>query len=126
MSLEAIAALGASPTLGLTPTWGTTPTNGATPGIESLASATSLSFPAAVGAPSSAEGAFQPLLSALTQLNTDINAGEQGLQSVAVGDLDNLHQSMMNMEKVKLSMQLLLEVRSRALDAYQELIRMQV
>ncbi len=108
MSLAAVAALGA------------------TPGIESLASVASLAAPEAAGSAGGAQGAFQPLLSALTQLNTDINAGEQGLQSVAVGDLDNLHQSMMNMEKVRLSMQLLLEVRSRALDAYQELIRMQV
>jgi flagellar hook-basal body complex protein FliE len=72
------------------------------------------------------EGAFQPMLSALTQLNTDIVAGEKGLQNVALGDLDNLHQSVMGMEKVRLSMQLLLQVRSRALDAYQELMRMQV
>ncbi len=97
MSIEAIAALGA---------------HAAIPEIASVTPA--------------ATGDFQPLLSALTQLNTDINAGEQGLRSLAVGDLDNLHQSMMNMEKVRLSMQLLLQVRSHALDAYQELMRMQV
>jgi flagellar hook-basal body complex protein FliE len=108
MSVEAIAALGANS------------------GMASLSSITSLAAPEMVNAAPGTEGVFQPLLSALTQLNTDITAGEKGLQSVALGDLDNLHQSVMGMEKVRLSMQLLLQVRSRALDAYQELMRMQV
>ena len=108
MSVAAIAALGANR------------------GLESMASVPFLTAPEVANAAPAAEGAFEPLLSALTQLNTDINAGEKGLQSVALGDLDNLHQSVMNMEKVRLSMQLLLQVRSRALDAYQELMRMQV
>jgi flagellar hook-basal body complex protein FliE len=90
----------------------------------SVPAAAALEVPNAVA--SGAESAFQPLLSALTQLNTDINAGEKGLQNVALGDLDNLHQSVMGMEKVRLSMQLLLQIRSRAMDAYQELMRMQV
>ena len=104
MSIEALAALAASPEAALG----------------------SLAVPGGVNAVQGGEGAFQPLLSALTQLNTDIVAGEKGLQNVALGDLDNLHQSVMNMEKVRLSMQLLLQVRSRALDAYQELMRMQI
>jgi flagellar hook-basal body complex protein FliE len=108
MSIAAIASLGANPDMA------------------SLSSITSLAAPEVVNAAPGTEGVFQPLLSALTQLNTDITAGEKGLQSVALGDLDNLHQSVMNMEKVRLSMQLLLQVRSRALDAYQELMRMQV
>jgi flagellar hook-basal body complex protein FliE len=108
MSIEAITAVGASPEMA------------------SLSSIASLASPEGVSALQGTEGAFQPLLSALTQLNTDIVAGEKGLQNVALGDLDNLHQSVMGMEKVRLSMQLLLQVRSRALDAYQELMRMQV
>ena len=102
MSIEAISALSANSALA------------------------SVEVPEMVNAVRGTEGVFQPLLSALTQLNTEIVAGEKGLQSVALGDLDNLHQSVMNMEKVRLSMQLLLQVRSRALDAYQELMRMQV
>jgi flagellar hook-basal body complex protein FliE len=73
-----------------------------------------------------ASGAFDSMLAALNQLNGDLNAGEQALRSVAAGNLDNLHQSMMGLERVRLSLQLLLQVRSRALDAYQELMRMQM
>jgi flagellar hook-basal body complex protein FliE len=108
MSIEALAALGASPE------------------ASSLSSIGSLAVPEGMNAVRGGEGTFQPLLSALTQLNTDIVAGEKGLQNVALGDLDNLHQSVMSMEKVRLSLQLLLQVRSRALDAYQELMRMQI
>lgn len=108
MSIDAIGALAANPEMA------------------SLSSLTAVAIPQLTNVSESAPGAFQPLLSALTQLNTDIVAGEQGLRNVALGDLDNLHQSVMGMEKVRLSMQLLLQVRSRALDAYQELMRMQV
>jgi flagellar hook-basal body complex protein FliE len=85
-----------------------------------------LPAPQAIGPAAQPAGAFESLLSSLTQLNGDLNAGEQGLRNLAVGNIDNLHQSMMNMERVRLSLQLLLQVRSRALDAYQELMRMQV
>ncbi len=100
--------------------------------IESIAALGAQAVAGAYGSPEMAgikpvaADTFQPLLSALSQLNSDINTGEQGLRSLAVGDLDNLHQSMMSMEKVRLSMQLLLQVRNHALDAYQELMRMQV
>jgi flagellar hook-basal body complex protein FliE len=72
-------------------------------------------------------GAFQSMLSAVTQLNQELQTGEQGLQKMALGGgMDNLHQSLMGMERTRLTLQLLLQVRSRALDAYQELTRMQI
>lgn len=97
--------------------------------IAALAAETGISpivMPEAVGAAQHAAGTFESVLSALGELNGQLNAGEQAMRSLAVGDMDNLHQSMMNMERVRLSMQLLLQVRSHAMDAYQELMRMQV
>jgi flagellar hook-basal body complex protein FliE len=82
---------------------------------------------APVSAPASAGGAFQSMLSAIAELNQELQTGEQGLQKIALGGgMDNLHQSLMGMERTRLSLQLLLQVRSRALDAYQELTRMQI
>lgn len=77
---------------------------------------------------SSASGsAFQSMLSTLTELNQELQTGEQNLQKVALGGgLDNLHQTVMGMERTRLTLQLLLQVRSRALDAYSELTRMQI
>jgi flagellar hook-basal body complex protein FliE len=72
-------------------------------------------------------GAFQTMLSAVGELNQELQTGEQGLQKIATGGgLDNLHQAVLGMERTKLTLELLLQVRSRALDAYQELMRMQI
>jgi flagellar hook-basal body complex protein FliE len=113
MSLESIAALGAgtaAPELSRT---------GALPELGRAAAA----LPESSGSAS----AFQSLLSTLTELNQELHTGEQNLQKVALGGgLDNLHQTVMGMERTRLTLQLLLQVRSRALDAYSELLRMQI
>jgi flagellar hook-basal body complex protein FliE len=106
MSIESIAAVGAG--TGVLPT-------------------PELSAPLELSNSTTSGGAFQSLLSAVTQLNQELQTGEQGLQKTALGGgLDNLHQSLMGMERTRLTLQLLLQVRSRALDAYQELTRMQI
>ncbi len=53
-------------------------------------------------------------------------SAEQGLLGVASGQADSLHQVMIDLEQAKLSFQLLLQVRNRALEAYQEVMRMQI
>ena len=44
----------------------------------------------------------------------------------AAGEVASLHEVMIHMEETKLSFQLLAQVRNRLLDAYQEVMRMQV
>jgi len=106
MSIESLAAIGA--------------------GVASFATPELAAAQQIVGAPH-ATGAFQSMLSAIADLNQELQDGEQGLRKVALGGgMDNLHQSLMSMERTRLSMQLLLQVRSRALEAYQELTRMQI
>jgi flagellar hook-basal body complex protein FliE len=109
MSVEAVAALGSA--LSVSPPLAVDPELAVGPALTSAAPA---------------DSAFQSLLGALNQLNGELNAGEQALTAMASGTVDNLHQSMMGLEKVRLTLQLLLQVRSRALDAYQELMRMQI
>ena len=75
---------------------------------------------------SGAGGAFQSLLSAVNQVNSELVAGNQAVRSLALGNVENLHESMMTLEHAKLSLQLLLQVRNGVLDAYQELMRMQI
>ena len=106
MSVESIAALGT--------------------GVAALAPPELAGVPAITTAAPS-QGAFQSMLSAVTELNQELQTGEQGLQKLALGGgMDNLHQSLMGMERTRLTLQLLLQVRSRALEAYQELTRMQI
>lgn len=113
MSIESIAALGAG---------------AATSELNRTTALPELGRTAAALPESSASGgAFQSMLSTLTELNQELQTGEQNLQKVALGGgLDNLHHTVMGMERTRLTLQLLLQVRSRALDAYSELTRMQI
>jgi flagellar hook-basal body complex protein FliE len=43
-----------------------------------------------------------------------------------VGEQGNLHEVMIALEKAKLSFELILAVRNKSLEAYQELMRMQI
>jgi flagellar hook-basal body complex protein FliE len=71
-------------------------------------------------------GTFNSLLSSIEQLNGQLQASDQAVQNIALGEADNLHQVMMTMERTRLEFELALQVRNKALEAYQELMRMQV
>lgn len=45
---------------------------------------------------------------------------------MATRDITNLHQPMIDMEKAELALQFTLQVRNKILDAYQEIMRMQI
>jgi flagellar hook-basal body complex protein FliE len=62
----------------------------------------------------------------LSQVNEKLVAGEAGLQRLATGDAQNLHQVMIQLEESRLSFQLLMQVRARLLEAYQDVMKMQV
>ena len=66
----------------------------------------------------------------LGQMVTDVNA-KQGLAGAAVegvlsGQNVPLHQAMIAMEEASVSFQLMVEVRNKLLESYQELMRMQI
>lgn len=81
-----------------------------------------------------APGAVQPMAaqfdalvhSGLAGVNRALMQTETDAQRLAVGDVQNLHQVMIHMEEAKASFQLFLQVRNRLLDAYQEVMRMQI
>ena len=62
----------------------------------------------------------------LGSVNATVASAEHGVQQLAVGEATNLHEVMIHLEEAKLSLQLLAQVRNRLLDAYQEVMRMQV
>jgi flagellar hook-basal body complex protein FliE len=66
------------------------------------------------------------ILSGLEHLNGQMLAGETEVAKLALDPLDNLHHSVIGLERVRLSFELMLAVRNKVLDAYQELMRMQV
>jgi len=70
---------------------------------------------------------FSSLLGNLVQgVNAKQNAAAQALQDLQGGQNVSLHQTMITMEEASVSFQLMVEVRNRLLDSYQELMRMQV
>jgi flagellar hook-basal body complex protein FliE len=73
-----------------------------------------------------AASSFSTMLDRLSGLNEQLTSAEHDVQQLALGKTDNLHQVMIDMEQAKLQLDLLLQVRSKVLDAYQELMRMQV
>ncbi len=58
--------------------------------------------------------------------NQQINQADEKLREFALGKTDNLHQVMMSLEKAKTSFELVVEVRNRVLEGYQQIMRMQI
>jgi flagellar hook-basal body complex protein FliE len=56
-------------------------------------------------------------------LQTEAN---QAIQHLSVDGSVNVHQTMIAMEKANLSFRLMLQIRNKLVDAYQEVMRMQV
>jgi len=76
---------------------------------------------------SPAQSSFSSLLGQMVQdVNTKQMAAGQSLQDLQSGQNVSLHQTMIAMEEASVSFQLMVEVRNRLLDSYQEIMRMQV
>jgi flagellar hook-basal body complex protein FliE len=69
---------------------------------------------------------FDSLVDGIDALNQRLVASSDAVHAVALGQVDNLHQVMMTGEQTRLAFDLMLQVRGKVLDAYQELLRMQV
>ena len=62
----------------------------------------------------------------LKAVNDTLVRADSEVRQVAVGTGPSLHEVMIHLEEARLSFQLLAQVRNRLLDAYQEVMRMQV
>jgi flagellar hook-basal body complex protein FliE len=86
-----------------------------------------LAATAAQGNATEASGQFGQLVSqGLSDVNQGLLVSQTDLQQLATGDAQNLHQVMIRLEESRLSFQLLMQVRNRALEAYQDVMKMQV
>lgn len=80
-------------------------------------------------AASSATGAvpFAQLVSnGLGSVNQQMVGSQQDLQRLALGDAQNLHQIMIQLEETRISFQLMMQVRTRLLEAYQDVMKMPI
>lgn len=74
----------------------------------------------------SAAGFSQMVGQGFEQVNQQMLVSQTEIQQLAVGNVQNLHQIMIGLEETKISFQLLMQVRNRMLEAYQDVMKMQV
>ncbi|GBD37614.1 Flagellar hook-basal body complex protein FliE [bacterium HR36] len=62
----------------------------------------------------------------LSQASTTAAQANQAVQELALGRTDNLHEVLLRVAQADLAFRLVLEIRNRLTEAYQEILRMQV
>lgn len=60
------------------------------------------------------------------KVNQDLAAAETSLQKLASGEPIELHDVMISLETARISVQTMIQVRNRLVEAYQEVMRMQI
>jgi flagellar hook-basal body complex protein FliE len=74
----------------------------------------------------SGNGFANVLASKLQELNTSQNEANAASQDMATGSVQDVAQSMLRVEQANVSLQMATQVRNKMIDAYQEVIRMQI
>ncbi|MEX0680464.1 MAG: flagellar hook-basal body complex protein FliE [Balneolales bacterium] len=70
---------------------------------------------------------FADMLSnAVNTVDQTMKASEQSVQDFASGKTDNVHDVMINLQQAQISFQMMVEIRNKAIEAYQEISRMQI
>ncbi len=77
------------------------------------------------GAPQ--DSGFAKLLDeSINKVNQDQLEANSAVKDLVAGRNKNVHETLLALEKADLSLKLMMQVRNKALDAYKEIIRMQV
>lgn len=80
---------------------------------------------AALEAPSTTQFADWMLKEA-QGVNAEMQKAEGAVRMLAAGEPVNVHEVMLQLEQARLGFQMMLQVRNKVLEAYQEVMRMQV
>jgi len=96
--------------------------------IETIApvTANALALPGAAGKGAATTDFSVWLAREIDTVNDKLLVADTQLRKLAVGEATNLHETMIAIEHAKLSFELVVQVRNRVLEAYQELLRMQI
>ncbi len=82
--------------------------------------------PAGLSGPAPTEGFGQVLDGLVAGVAAKQDAAAATTRSVLLGNTDNLHQSVIAMQEASVAFSMMVEVRNKLVDSYQELMRMQV
>lgn len=97
--------------------------------LKSLGSSAGVGGAQAVGSTQGVQGAstFGDLFSQMVQdVNSKQVAANDAAKGLVTGDNVSLHQAVISSEEANVSFQLMVEVRNKLLESYQEMMRMQV
>jgi flagellar hook-basal body complex protein FliE len=64
--------------------------------------------------------------STIQRVNQMQNTGEQAIQQLNTGKAESLHEVMIAVEEADISLKMLVQMRNKALQAYEEVMRMQI
>lgn len=95
------------------------------PGVSSAATVGDAG-PTAASPGVAAPGFSELVTQGLDRVNEALLDGQSEMQRLAAGKVENLHQVMLKLEESRLSFQLMVQVRNRLLESYQDVMRMQV
>lgn len=68
----------------------------------------------------------QTLTKAVGEVNELQKASDKGMQNLAAGKTDNIPDVMIAAERAEIALKLMVQVRNKIIDAYQEVMKMQV
>jgi flagellar hook-basal body complex protein FliE len=71
-----------------------------------------------------AQGFKEALVESIAQVNQEQLKADRAIDDLAVGNRRSLHEVMIEVEKADISFRLLMAVRSKVVQAYQEIMRM--
>ena len=74
--------------------------------------------------PESADSFSDMLSRAVNSVDETMKTSEQSIQDFAAGKTENVHEVMINMQRAQLSFQMMVEMRNKAIETYQEISRM--
>ena len=83
-------------------------------------------LPSGPNGPDGASAFAGTLRDAVDRVDASQKAADGQIEAFVAGEQENLHEVMIAMNEARLHFQLLTEVRNRALETYQELMRLQV
>ena len=72
------------------------------------------------------EGFSQYLTEALNKVNELQKAADNSTIALATGEIQNLHQVTIDSLKAEIALQFTLQIRNKVIEAYQEVMRMQI
>lgn len=77
-------------------------------------------------APAGGSSFSQMLSSSLEKVNTDQHQADSAIKEMVAGRSKNIHETMLTVERADASLKMMMQVRNKILEAYKEVMRMQV